>query len=316
LGIIVAAVLVLYGVVWLFGGKVLYPEFYSKAEKAADIPDLWKDFVPQGVTAVEGSDETIICGYMPGSQNSRIYRISADGTVVRILLVKEDGSAYTGHAGGLTAAGEYIYISNASTIFVLSADSVLRAANDSTVQFIGSFVVPCRSSFCSSDGKMLYVGEYHAPGYSTEESHRIATKSGTYQAMVFGYRLSSDGTFGIADTEVPDVAYAVCDEVQGFAMLPDGTAVVSCSAGLNSSKIKAYRTSGFSDTIFAQDGEALELCVLDSAREVSVLKAPHMSEDLDYRNGKLYVNFEAGAKKFGGGILPCSTRSVMKLAVE
>ena len=315
-GIVLAALVLVYTAVCLFAGPLVYPDFYGKAERGAKIPDLWNDFVPQGVTAFEGSDETLVCGYMPGGQNSRIYRIAPDGRVTKILLENEDGTPYTGHAGGFTAAGKYIYISNAQKIFVLDAAAVTEAADGDTVRFAGRFSVPCRASFCSSDGRMLYVGEYHADGYETDESHIRTTADGTFEAMVFAYGLSEDGPFGIGDTESPEKAYAVCDEVQGFAVLPDGTAVLSCSAGLNASMLRMYRTDGEADSSFSVDSGEVPVVYLDASRETRTVKAPHMSEDLEYRNGKLHIGFEAGAKKYGGGLLPFSVTNVMKMDVE
>jgi hypothetical protein len=41
-----------------------------------------------------------------------------------------------------------------------------------------------------------------------------------------------------------------------------------------------------------------------------------MSEDIEYRDGEIYIGFEAGAKKYGAGLLPFSVRSVRKYAPE
>ena len=316
IGIVLALIFLVYGSLLLFEDQLFYKEFYKTAEKGAEIPGYSDGFVPQGVTALEGSDETLVCGYMSVSQNSRIYRITADGKITKILLEKEDGTAYTGHAGGFTAAGKYIYVSNAQKIFVLDAASVFSAKDGDTVRFMGSFEVPCRSSFCSSDGTMLYVGEYHADGYETDSNHTMETKSGTYQALVFAYRLSEGGTYGIENTVQPVLAYAVCDNVQGFAVLPDGTAVLSCSAGFQSSRIRFYRTDGENDMTLPMNGKGLPIKYLDVSREIKTLKAPRMSEDLDYRNQKLYVGFEAGAKKFGARLLPFTMKNVMLLKMD
>ena len=301
--------------VYFLGDKVFYRAFYQDAETGAQIPGYEDGFVPQGVTVVEGSEETLICGYMNGEGNSRIYRVAADGTVTRILLLKEDGSMYSGHAGGFSAAGKYIYISNAQKIFVLDAEEVLKAKDGAEVAFKGRFDVPCRSSFCSTDGKMLYVGEYHTKGYETEESHKVDTADGIYQALVFAYRLSDQGEFGIEDTANPAAAYAICDIVQGFAVLPDGTAVASCSAGFASAHLRFYRTDGSADSVFPYNGRALPLYVLDSRRATRTVTLPRMSEDLEWRNGKLYIGFEGGAKKFGARLLLFSMKNVMTYRV-
>lgn len=307
--IVLAAVVVLYLMVFLTYPTMNYFEFYSLAEKAAPIPGMWEDFIPQGVTVTE--DGTIlICGYMPGDEPSRIYAIK-DGSVKRVTAKKTDGSDYTGHAGGLTAAGDYIYISNASKLFVLRTADVLNAADGGAVSFLGAVEVPCRASYCSSDGEYVYVGEYHAPGYETADSHLVATaEGGSYQAMTFAYRLDGSAEFGV-ETK-PSIAYATCDKAQGFAV-NGSMAVVSCSSGLASSRLRLYNISGEPEGAFYQDGEELPLYILDSGRATMLVSAPHMSEDLEFRGDRLYVAFEAGAKKFGAGLLPASVTDIMKL---
>lgn len=308
-----AAVIALYAAFCLIAPRLVYPDFYRAAEPKARIPKLWGQFVPQGITRTDAGS-LLICGYMPGDAPSRIFRIGADGKPVEILLAREDGSVYDGHAGGLTAAGKYVYISNASKLFVLETAAVEAAKDGDTLQFIGRIPVPCRASFCSSDGTLLYVGEYHADGYETEESHVIRSKDGAYAALAFGYRLDPDAEFGLCP--VPEKAFSTPDAVQGFAVLPDGTACLSCSSGLKDSLLRRYDTGGEPDGTFEQDGTAVPLFILDSARAKGDLKMPHMSEDLDYRGGVLLMGFEAGALKFGGGLLPFSVCRIMAIRTD
>lgn len=308
---IIAGILLIYGCLQLFGVSVFYPEFSSSSENACRIPGLDDGFIPQGVTSFEGESEIFVCGYMQKAGNSRIYRIAEDGSVVKILLQREDGTDYKGHAGGITAAGNYVYVSNASKIFVIEKETLLAAKDGDTVRFAGYFPVTCRSSFCSSDGSYLYVGEYHADGYETEDSHIINTSDGgTYAAFVYAYALSDEGEFGIADKAKADKIYSVCDAVQGFAILPDGRAALSCSSGASDSKLRLYDVKGDPDGT----AEGLPLYVLDAKRHISDLRMPHMSEDIECRGGKLLVGFEAGAKKYGSGWIPFSLKSVYRLS--
>ena len=306
--LILAGLILAYALFCAVAPRFFYPEFYPYAYKVAAIPDLWADFIPQGVTYSPYDGSTLICGYMPGDQASRIYRLG--DKPVRIELEREDGTVYDGHAGGMTAAGDYIYISNASKLFVLRAEDVMNAADGDVVRFIGHFEVPCRASFCSNSDGMVYVGDYHAEGYETEESHVMETADGEHAAMVFGYRLDEEARFGVE--EIPSVAYSVCDKVQGFAVTPEGVAILSCSYGLADSELKLYHAKDAGS--FAYEGQDLPLYVLDSGCEIVTVRAPHMSEDIEYLDGGLLIAFEAGAKKYGGGILPFSVRSVMRWA--
>lgn len=316
IGIGLAAVIVLYTAFCLIAPPLVYAAFYGRAESVHTIPNLWGGFIPQGVTRLaSGSD--LVCGYMQQDAPSRIYRFDADGAVTEILLRRENGDEYGGHAGGVTAAGDYVYISNASKIFVLDAAAVQGASDGDTLTFLGHFEVPCRSSFCSSDGTMLYVGEYHADGYETEESHRVETADGqVYQAIVFAYPLDAQGEWGVADPKTPAAAYAVCDKAQGFAIAPSGRAYVSCSWGLSDSELLCYDVlSPAERTLLVEDGE-IPLTVLDGTRLIETLRLPHMSEDLEAAGDRLLIGFEAGARKYGAGLLPFSVRSVMALGIE
>ena len=180
---------------------LFYPDYMKNAETAADIPGLDEAFVPQGSTYFADEETYVFCGYMSDDTPSRIYTVRGED-VKKIILEREDGSEYKGHAGGITCAGEFVYISNASKLFIMKKSDITQADDGGTVRFIGSVPVPCNSSFCSCDGKTLYVGEYHADGYETDESHRLKNPDGSeYQALVFGYAIDSDSEFGIRNSE-------------------------------------------------------------------------------------------------------------------
>ena len=305
LGIILLLVLAVYGFAMLLGKQLLYPTFSRSAQKGIDIPGLSKGFTPQGVSYV--GDYTLVCGYFPGSQSSRIYVVDAAGFANEVLLKKANGDAYTGHAGGLTAAGDYVYVSNASKLFVLRTSDLLAARSGDYVAFIGEIEVACRASFCSSDGEYVYVGEYHAVGYETDESHRVATADGDYQALVFAYRLDKSCRFGVQTS--PTMAYAVRDCVQGFAVY-NGVAVISCSKGFSSSHLYAYKT-GTPDGAYFDNGRSIPMYTLDSAKLAGSLTMPHMSEDVEIRGGNILVGFESSAKKMLWGFFPCSVSNIM-----
>jgi len=303
---VIALVVVFYT---LFLG-LKYNRFYKVADKLQRIPDLMKGFVPQGVTCLEDEDIYLVCGYLDGGKASRIYRLDGKGNSSVIYLQKEDGSTYKGHAGGITAAGDYVYISNASKLFVLRASDVVSAPDGATLAFIGHFDVPCRASFCSSDGDMVYVGDYHAVGYNTAENHTIQVSDGSVNhAVTYGYRLSDNGLYGVEDTSTPSIAFSTCDKVQGFAVV-EGKAYLSCSAGFADSKLRIYEAKG-SDGFLEVNGKPVPLVMLDGNRAVDVLTMPNRSEDLEFRDGLLYVGFEGGSRKFLLGIYPFSIRSVM-----
>ena len=312
LAVIVLVVLVVYGFAMLLGSRILYPDFTRNADKWVEIPALSKGFTPQGVSYVDGAGCTLICGYYPGNQASRIYMVSDDGQVKEIQLRRENGDVYTGHAGGLTSAGEYVYVSNASKLFVLRTDDLMNAVDGGHVSFIGYLPVPCRASFCGSDGEYVYVGDYHADGYETDESHRMQTADGEYQAMVFAYRLNPGLEFGVE--EQPSKVFAVRDFVQGFGVT-GSTAVMSCSHSFSSSELYTYDL-GSPDGSFMQDGREIPLYVLDSRKQTGRLRMPHMSEDIEILGDRVLIGFESASKKMLAGFFPCSIRNVMSVPLS
>ena len=306
---IILAIHVVYGVAMLLGKQILYPDFSRQAKKGVLIPDLSKGFTPQGVSYLDSEECTLICGYYPGSEASRIYMVYADGRVKEVPLRRENGDVYTGHAGGLTATDDFVYISNASKLFVLRTEDLVKAASGEYVGFVGYISVPCRASFCASDDEYVYVGDYHAVGYETDESHTLKTADGEFHAMVFAYKLDKGQAFGLQS--VPSTAFSVRDFVQGFTVC-EGKAYMSCSHGFASSNIYSYEI-GQSDGTFVQDGREIPLFILDSRKQAGRLRMPHMSEDIEVHDSELLVGFESSAKKMAAGFVPCSLKNVMVL---
>lgn len=297
-------------------GMVFYPDFYGKSEKISDIPGLDEGFVLQGSTYLKNENVYLMCGYFDDDTPSRIYAVYEDKTVT-IPLLREDGSDYTWHAGGITCAGDYVYISNAEKFFIMNKKDILSAKDGGKVKFTGSVDVPCRSSFCSCDGNYIYVGEYHADGYETDESHKVKTKDGEYQAMVFAYKVNKSGQLVSRENPAPDFAFAICDEVQGFAVTSEGKAVVSCSAGFLNSEMPVYDYSdGKPDGMFKLPSGEIPMYILDSARLEYTLSLPRMSEDIEYVNGKILIGFESASKKFGLGLLPFSVSYISLLTLK
>ncbi len=310
IGCIIASIIIVYFLIDL-SAPIVFRDFYKDASRSAKIPGLDEAFVPQGFAYSEELSSYLVCGYMSNSEASRLYVVDGDGACKEIRLLHEDGDVYTGHAGGVSCNGNNIYVSNNKKIYYLSLESVKNAKDLESIRFEGSFSVPCRSSFTFCDDKMLYVGEFYAEGYNTADDHKLESADGTHGAFVFGYELDEKGEFGVKNKEKPDIAYSVCDKVQGFAMTENGKAVLSCSYGLSDSNLKIYDTSAATALWYNYEGELLPLYVLDSKSMEKTVVMPLGSEDIDYHNGKVIIGFEFGAKKYGGGLLPFAIENIM-----
>lgn len=295
---------------------LFFREFYRDAEKSVKIPGLSEDFVPQGFAYSESLSAYLVCGYMANSEQSRIYVVDGDGQYKEIRLKNEDGTDYTGHAGGISCNKNDVYISNNKKIYYLSLESVKNARDLESLAFEGRFDVPCRASFTFCDDEMLWVGEFYNDGYNTDASHKIPTADGENNAFVLGYKLSDGGMYGVANLETPDIAYSVCDKVQGMAITEDGRVVLSTSYGLANSELKIYNPENAKMLEYGYKDKVIPLGVLDSTCLEKSVTMPWGSEDIDVFNGRIVIGFEFGAKKYGGGMLPFAIENIMLYTVE
>lgn len=312
---VLASIIVIYCLVDI-SAPIFYRGFYKDAEKSVKIPGLNESFVPQGFAFSEELGSYLVCGYMSNSEQSRIYVVDGDGSYKEIRLRNQDGSDYTGHAGGISCNGNDVYISNNKKIFHLTLEALKKAKDLESISFDGSFDVPCRSSFTFCDDKMLYVGEFYTDGYNTDASHKLTTADGEHNAFLFGYKLNSNGAFGVENTEMPDVVYSLCDKVQGMCMTDDGRAVLSTSYGLANSYLKIYDTSKAAKLEYKYNDSLIPLYVLDSDCMEKSVTMPLGSEDIDIYNGQVVIGFEFGAKKYGGGLLPFAIENIMLYRLE
>ena len=140
LGGLVALVLVLVLALHLFTPLVFH-DFFGNADKEYLIPGLGDGLVPQGYAYVPEQEVYLQCGYMTdGVSASRIYVTNAASTKDSryIELVTPDGAPYTGHTGGITAVGDFVWLANDgegedNCVWVLSLTEILAAENGSSI---------------------------------------------------------------------------------------------------------------------------------------------------------------------------------------
>lgn len=240
--------LAIFIVLWYFGDS--YKDFADfntiKVDgETLEIPGLDEGAVPQGIanyttaytyTGEDGAEQQsqqeylFISAYMKEGP-SRIYVTGTrTGYVGYVTLKNEDGTDYTGHAGGIATScnnsdsngnktqekngtlwvvsdGTVYCIKKSSDEFYNIAEEVIEKASrtegDKTIQFTSSFKANNEASFCFfyEDGTVsvandkLYVGEFYHPKkaeYSTPENHHITTSSGDkHYALVNEYTSST-----------------------------------------------------------------------------------------------------------------------------
>ena len=283
--------------------------YYRASEKSFLIPGLDDAFVPQGLSYDADADLFFVTGYQKDGTASPVYTVSrTDGTTNRTPLLNEDGTSFTGHAGGLSVHGNYVYVAGGedNCVYVFPRNGILTAPEEG---------VPCLGSFETAlpdgdginvafaavhDGKLI-VGEfYREQNYPTPESHKITTSSGDYNtALALAYEFSDDSDYLFDLNPVPCEAYSLPGLVQGMCF--DGeTVYLSTSYGLAFSHIYAYDTSALALQGMIAD---VPLYAMDSASLTDTLKLPPMSEEIEVLDGRLYTMCESASQKYFFGKL-------------
>ena len=304
--IILASVIALVLLAW--GGLhvakfIIYPDYYAQGEAVSKIPALNDGFVPQGLCYDPETDTYFHSGY--NGENAELHLVTGD-TVKTVILLTEDGKQAKGHAGGVTRAGDFLYISDnheegdgkLGYLRVYFFDDILDAANGESVTAVNTFMVDNSASFCFSDENYIYVGEfYRAEAYETLTSHYFTTPAGDENKAIFSaYPLRIDGS--IAPMTKPSFSVSITSQVQGLAISKDGKVMLSRSWGVNNSYLEIH--SGWLDSgkTINTSGVDVPLYYLDSSTRTDNITMPAFSEGLTFVDGKVAVSFESACNKY------------------
>lgn len=264
---------------------IMYSDYYGVEESLCKNPGLSDGFVCQGVAISEEKEVVLVSGYMTDkTKNSRIYITDFNNKSYYVNL-ERNGEIYTGHTGGIAVTKDNVYIACSSKIFTVSLTEILSKNNGETIEIGSGQAVNNSASFVYSDDNYIYVGEFHnGAKYITD--HPYLTSEGMYYAIVTKY--------AITDLTKPLKIYSIRNEVQGICFTPDGKVIVSTSYGLADSHYYIYNESEATKSSEVLDGAPVYY--LDNYQYK--LKAPAMSEDLDYYNGKVVTLTESASNKY------------------
>ena len=263
----------------------LYRDYYAAETALCKNPGLSDGFVCQGITAADDSAQILISGYMKDGQASRIYVTDAENKSYYVTL-HCDGEAYTGHAGGIAASGDFAYIANANKIYTFSLADVLNAKNGGSVNIGQGTKINNKASFLYADDEYLYVGSYMSPDRKPTAEHIFETAEGTHSAIC--------SVYPIADLSSPAKIYSIRDYVQGICFTPDGKIVLSTSHGLTSSVYYIYDRDAAKVSGQMLDGAPVYYLEKTEAE----IKGPAMAEGLDYFDGKIITLTESASDKY------------------
>lgn len=290
---------------------LFYGDYYEEAKEEFAIVGLGDGVVPQGFCALD-DDTYAYCGYMAdGISASRIYVIKDDGETGRYIeLYTADGKPYTGHTGGLTISDTTAWLANDgegddNCVWAFSATDLL----DESIKRItleNKFYPESRASCCFADESILWVGEFYDPEkYPTKDSHHLTSPDGAHNpSFICGYTIDPASPTGIAGN-LPVKILSAPEKLQGFAINENGQWVLSSSYGLSSSNLQFYDNvlAKEHDTTYTMDGQEIPVWFLDNKCRIKTVGLPPMSEELVYKDGRVYILYESACRKYLFGIL-------------
>lgn len=226
-------------------GNSVYSDYFENGSPAFVIPGLNADenFILQGIAYSAAKNWALLCGYIKPeteNKNSVIFvidmnktAVASNGDVYNGVLIKElflentDGTAFTGHAGGITVTDKNVWVADGKMLYRLPFDEVAGAPKSGTVKFADCIDVPVLSSYCSYFDGVLWVGEfeYARDKYNTDSAHHNE-ENVLLTAWTVGYEIDETGADGF-------------DPVTGFKNTALGNGVKS--------GITAPTSSGFSE---------------------------------------------------------------------
>ena len=265
----------------------IYSDYYQIKEDVCKNPGLSDGFVCQGICAYEreGGDVILVSGYMKDKSASRIYVTTTENESYYVLLASGD-KKFTGHAGGISVLGENIYLANGKKVYTIPLASVLSAKGGDVIDVGEGAAVNNNASFIYSDGKYLYVGEFHDGGAYVVEGHENETAEGTHYAICSVYEA---GKF-----DTPVRVYSIRNKVQGICFTSSGKVVLSTSYGLSDSVYYVYDLESATDS--QKTFDSAPLYYLD--RLEREIKGPAMAEGLDEYNGRIITLTESASDKY------------------
>ena len=257
--------------------------------------------------------------------------------VRRFSLYVDSDTAYKGHAGGIAAAGKYLWVASGYKLYAFDIQSVLDFINDKKaaaksvegipaslqlpekrLAVVKTFAVDTSASFLSFDGNYLWAGDF----VKTSDKNFAPVKHHTTNpwkknTWIAGYKVDANGTptatksysFVSAGKSrkvyKPDYLLFCRDSVQGMAVCGDYIAL-SVSYGAANSKLAFYRNPIGTDArkvSFKPEGQKktfkADACLLaDGENWLKTLELPAGAEDLEYDGRYLYVTFEGASENY------------------
>lgn len=280
------------------GEKFAFASFYNSAKRELPIPGVNGGFVGQGLDYIEDKEVFITCGYSAKKgEASSVYVMNADGSNRKCELKNADGSVYVGHTGGVAHYKDYCYITGADGCDVFALSDILTKSEAKKIGEIKSPTGHDPAYVTVHDGKLYEGSFYRAGNYETPDNERITTPCGDENtALIYVYDLDDSAPFGVNET--PVAAYSTTGLVQGMCFT-DTQIVLSTSYGLAPSRLKYYDLSRIPQPVEKTIGSfTLDFYYLDGSCLERDVTAPPMSEEIVYKDGRIFIMTESASDKY------------------
>ena len=296
LGIVLASIIGVIAVIIIIANitvHITHHDFYKLKTNIASNPGVLDNYVPQGIAFNTDENYYATCGYMKKHEPSRIYTVNKDTKVQTIYELTSDGEPWNGHTGGLSYSnGKFYLASEKDGVFVFDAslleNNTKKSKQIKTLEIGKPVIVNNNSSFCSTDDKYLYVGEFaHVPAYPCV--HDVTYNGKTNTAIMTKYALNN--------LSKPLAVYSIPDDVQGCVFTDDGYAITSKSWALTYAAYDVYSPETIVKTDLTMDGAPVYFFTEYSKRISSIF----FTEDVAIVGDKMITMTEGGANKYYTG---------------
>ncbi len=305
LTVIIGLVLILILVILIIYAckPLIYSTYIDSYREEVSIPSLEDKYTPQGMCYDDEEGVYYFSGYMTDDTPSRLHVVDKESNSYYVNMAYPDGSDFYGHVGGISEFNDFLYIANEESVYIASKPEVLAAENGDSVPFLAEIEIGNNASFSFTDGKNLYLGAFYREGnYETDEDNYVDTTDGdTNKALCSVFTLDADSEYGVKDFD-DFYLLSLPKMIQGLAVSESGKIILSESYAIASSHLYIHNdlASFPSSNIISHtlDGKERTCYILDSNTLEEDISMPPMSEDLDYYDGRVYINWESDGAKY------------------
>lgn len=301
------AIIVLIFIISLFVWYYFFGEIgeLKKAKKEFEIFGLNEGFVPQGIAYIKKHNKFLISGYMSKkNEPSRLYVVDEKTHALDkfVTLRFSSGKSYFGHAGGIANNANNCWVSSEGKVYRFLVSDLIDAKQGQAIEIKDFFETENKADFCFLQDDFLWVGEFYKLGASkTDLTHHITCDGKKLShALAFAYKLSnSENCVCGINSFQPQMALTLPDLAQGV-VCANGKIFVSCSFGISKSTLLEYENVFLKkpQNYYCFGRKKVPIWTLSEKYLRKTHVYPEMLEQVAFVNGRLFMVFESGAKKY------------------